>query len=485
VNKKPEEALHELAADAGAITESKLAQHIRDFNERFFVVENFGGKCLVCFETVNHELQTRTLILGHQSFNDFRNRFGNKFIEVGKGRDGNPQYKTEAKAWIEYPGRRQYKQVAFAPGENLPLDIHNLWRGFAFTPKKGDCTLYLEHLKDNICGGNEKYYKWLLGWMAHKVQNPGRQGFTAVVLRGKEGIGKNFCAEPFAKLFGSHYLCVTRREHVAGHFNNHLRACCCLIANEAFFAGDRQHEASLKGLITDTFLMIEAKGVDAVQSRNRLAIIILSNSSWVVPAGPEARRYAVFDCSDGRKEDTVYFGKLQAQLDDGGYAALLYHLLHEVDITGFNPHKAIRTEALAEQQSQSLRGVDAMWFECLYRGELPGFEDDAGYYVQSERILTWGKLQHRRDWTEITAEQLGLLLGINPRGVSSGMGFEKTKVTPVRERKRVRVWKIPELPEARKLWDEKRFKVSWTGEDDEWQFVKVGDERPGATTLQE
>jgi hypothetical protein len=469
---QPKPAMNESVAAA----QTDLKRHIIDFNDRFYVVGDFGGKCHVCWEEIDPV--TRNLTLGHQSFNEFSNRFMHERVEVGQRTDKNGTttriFMTQAMAWLMNKNRRQYKQVAFCPGEKLGPEIRNLWHGFDVNAMKGDCSLYLAHLKDNVCKGDAAKFDWLIKWMAYKVRHPGEQGHTAVVFKGKEGVGKNVAAECFAHLFGAHAVVVTQREQLAGRFNAHLRACCILIANEAFFAGDRQHQASLKSLITDRSMMIEAKGVDAVRARNRISIIIMSNEDWVVPAGPEARRFTVFDCGENHREDTEYFGAIQHQLDHGGYEALLYHLLNEVDLKNFDPRRILRTQALAEQQSQSLRGADAAWYECLHRGELPGAF--AGRLLVGTRLLEWARLQRRRDWENITSEQLGRLLHSNPRGTSQAMDFKKDqKCDP--SGARVRVFCIPPLKQARAVWDEKRFKVEWPDPDDEWVIIPVGNER--------
>src|SRR5262249_27289518 len=55
--------------------------------------------------------------------------------------------------WINHPERRQYESIGYCPGEDHPSRL-NLSQGFAFEPKRGDCSLYLKHLADNICAGN-------------------------------------------------------------------------------------------------------------------------------------------------------------------------------------------------------------------------------------------------------------------------------------------------------------------------------------------
>jgi hypothetical protein len=89
----------------------------------------------------------------------------------------------------------------------------------------------------------------------------------------------------------------------------------------------------------------------------------------------------------------------------------------------------------------------------------------------------------------IKAEHLSLLLGMNPRGVTSGMNFTKGQ-KPIDGIQR-RGWKIPSLNSARFIWDQCRFKVTWPEGDpaenhlaekrgtelEDWDIVPVGDER--------
>ena len=75
----------------------------------------------------------------------------------------------------------------------------------------------------------------------------------------------------------------------------HMATCLFLQADEAVSAGDKHAEGRLKGLVTSTVEMIEAKGVDPVKVDNHLRLMMTSNSDWVVPAGKDERRFAIFD----------------------------------------------------------------------------------------------------------------------------------------------------------------------------------------------
>ena len=301
--------------------------------------------------------------------------------------------------WLGQAKRRQYDGIVYAPGAHPPGKL-NLWSGLSCEPTDaGDCSLYLAHLTNNICSGDPNHSQYLLDWMADAVQNPGRQGETAVVMRGKEGVGKGVAAKYFGRLFGPHYVHVSQAGHLTGHFNGHLQQCSVLFADEAFFAGDKQHEGILKALITEDTLMIECKGLDAFAVRNCLHIIMSSNNDWVIPAGADARRYFVLTVSDDHKQDIPYFTAIAEQMVNGGQQALLHHLLHR-DLSDFNVRDVPQTDALADQKAYSRRGLDRVIESMAHDGILlaahmtlphvavtSGEEDGSGFYAAAKKLV--------------------------------------------------------------------------------------------------
>ena len=153
----------------------------------------------------------------------------------------------------------------------------------------------------------EHYFDWLIGWLAYCVQHPGRQAEVAVVLRGLKGTGKGMVGQMLMRIFRNHSLHITHSKHLVGNFNAHLVDALFLFLDEAFWAGDKQGEGTLKALITERTLMIEPKGVDSFPMPNRLKILMASNNDWVVPASADERRYFVLDVPDTRKGDKAYF----------------------------------------------------------------------------------------------------------------------------------------------------------------------------------
>lgn len=455
--------------------ENEVDRVVSEFNANYFVVKDFGTKCLVCWEILN-PLFHNSLELKYMQFKDFLNYYRNQRIiaDVKHKKNGDEQeiVKSVAEVWLDSPNRRSFERVEFLPNQTLPSNVYNLWHGFAYEPKPGDCSLYLAHLRDNICCGNEEHYRWLIRWMAYAVRHPDEQGHAAIVFRGSKGIGKTFAAKKFGDLWGGHALTVSKSDLITGHFNSHLRATCVLIGDEAFYAGNRAHESELKNLVTGETIAIEAKFVNAFPVRNLLHIILISNSDWVVPATRDERRFFVLNVGDKRRKDTDYFEKIQRQLNNGGYEALLNHLLNEIDMTGFNIRLVPMTDALHEQMTESLHGIEDMWFEMLNIGEIPGLrQKDGTVHLNPSTLLNWA---HRdRRWSEVNAVQLGRLFGKNPTGTLRGMDFGK--VRHLTDHARERMWVIPPLERCRQLWNEIRYPTSWETDSLGWKAIEIAD----------
>ncbi len=347
---------------------------LRQFNEKFAVIGDMGGKCRIISEVIDPALR-RTRI-SKTSFEDFRNRYRHIRVQVGMSPDGQPITKQAGSFWIDHPQRRQYDTIVFAPGQEID-DAYNLWRGFGCDSLPGNKhESFLLHVRDNICDGNAEYYSYLVNWMARTVQHPDSPGEVAVVMRGKRGTGKGVFAKAFGALWGRHFIQVSNSKHLVGNFNMHLRDAVVVFGDEAFFAGDRQHESVLKTLITEEVLVIEGKGIDVEIAPNYTHLVLASNESWVVPAGLDERRFFVLEVGDEHKQDHSYFQAIKEDLDDGGLENLLYFLMTK-DISAFNVRKVPQTTALLEQKILSMTAETEWVYEMLWEGRV--LKSDIGW----------------------------------------------------------------------------------------------------------
>lgn len=340
---------------------------LRQLNEKHAVIADIGGKCRIISEVWEPSLKRNKI--SKQSFEDFRNRYRNVKVTVGTNDKGQPILKPAGTWWIDHPKRRQYETIVFAPGHETE-EAFNLWRGFACDALPGDKHLtFLDHVRENVCSGNEDHYNYLIGWMARCIQRPDSPGETAVVLRGRRGTGKGVFAKTMGHLFGRHFLQVSDSKHLVGSFNAHLRDTVLLFGDEAFFAGDKRHESVLKTLVTEEHLVIEGKGVDAEAAPNYTHLILASNEDWVVPAGLDERRFFVMEVGDGHKQDHNYFRRLKRDLDGGGYSNLLHYLM-TYPLDDFEVRIVPQTTALQEQKILSMTPETQWLMEKLMEGRL-------------------------------------------------------------------------------------------------------------------
>jgi len=345
--------------------EDELPEHVTELNTDNFVSRD-GSKTVVCRES--HDIILNRSELIRTSFTDFRNFHSNRKVIIGKDKNGNHIYSALGTAWLSHPERRQYNGIIMSPGGDV-VGYYNLWRGYAVKAVNGSWKLMRKHIFEVICDSNDPVYQYLMGWLARMIQQPGNQGEVAIVLQGGRGTGKGMFGNALCRVLGQHACHVTNGQHVTGNFNAHLEDCIFLFADEAFWAGDKQAENVLKGLITESTIPIERKGVDLKTVPNMLHVLMASNNDWVVPAGMDERRYCVLKVSNRYAQDHKYFADLVREMDNGGLEAMLYDL-QQLDISAFNVRAVPNTAGLVEQKIQSLDPVMSWWYQKIQDGEL-------------------------------------------------------------------------------------------------------------------
>lgn len=480
-------AISESVLDKGANAEKYAIRQIerakeeaidpwfRKLNEKHAVIRNIGGKCRIIEEVWDASLERTRLT--RQSFEDFKNFYRNIDVPIGTSANGTVQTKKLGAFWIDHPQRRQFGTIVFAPGKEVQ-GAYNMWKGFGCQSRPGDCSLFLDHLRDNVCAGNLEHYTYLLGWMARAVQFPATAGEVAIVMRGGRGTGKSFFAKHFGHLFGRHFLQVSNPSHLVGNFNNHLRDVVVLFADEAFYAGDKKHSSMLKTLITEETITIEAKGVDAEAAPNYVHLIMASNDDHVVPAGGDERRFFVLDVGKAHQQDAAYFAKIAEQMHNGGHEALLHYLL-TYDLSKFQVRNVPRTDALHEQKLLSLSPTAEWWYQRLWEGTTFRRGDEWKTVVMKDDLVD--------DYLEHTKR-----FNITRRGTLTSLGKELNRIHPkLQSEQRKATWEeptaegwmrkceglryfwiFPELEEARRQWEAVYGKENWPSPLSQPKFLK-------------
>ena len=239
-------------------------------------------------------------------------------------------------------------------------------------PIPGDWGLLQDHIRDNICQGDEALFRWLLNWMALGVQRPGQVIGTVPVLKGFPGTGKGILANMYGKLWGIHYTTITNEEQVTGRFNAHLAGKRFVFIDEGTFGGSRRNAGVLKTRVHRArWIILEAKGVDPIRMRNRMIFMVASNEESIVPADKADRRWQLFTVGNMRRNDRKYFARIIDQMNNGGLEAMLFDLLNRSLKDGPDPQVTIKNDELFNQIINAATPEVRYLYQILEDGRLP------------------------------------------------------------------------------------------------------------------
>lgn len=423
-------------------TKATSDRYLELMNRKHAVIRE-GGKVLVVEFVGDHRIEYSTPRETEQYYR-------NIMVELGEGQ------KSLGRWWLDHERRRQYEALIFDPGQPIsPREhegwgghVYNRWLGLAVKPRPGNWSMYRDNLLNNMCGGNETYFNYVLDWMAHGVQKPEEKPGVAIVLRSDErGTGKSTTCRYYAELFGSHALETASAAHLTGRFNGHLETIVLLVLSEAVWAGDHSAEAILKALITDSAITVENKHRAVQQRPSYLRVMMTANSSWVVPAGWSERRFFVLEAGDRGVGNPMYWLLLAKQMKEGGLAGFLHDLLAR-DISEFNPRNVPVTEALLAQKIQSMDENIRWLFSCLERGKW------------SPEHARWETQIGRNELYDLYLTALSKSASRKPRAMQTELGRLLEQVFPGANKgpylrlaeSRVRHYLFPPLEEARGLF---------------------------------
>ncbi len=420
-----------------------------EMNDKYAVIRDYGGKCVVMKEGEKGEKMTfqrpAEFFYGHDN---------EKIVWKSLKDPDKTVIHGVGTWWFDQRMRRQYERVVFEPGVETPGAL-NLWQGFAVEPRPGNAhARYLENMFENICAGHDDRYQYLLRWMARVVQRPNTQAMVCPVLLGDRGTGKSVFGKGFARIFGigTHAFVAKDAREVTGRFNEHLRSVVFLLAEEAFDIRDKSHESSLKELITSDILATEGKGYAILQTKNYVHPMLTSNEERVVPAGDMERRYLVMRVKEKTHSDAWFRSIDEDDQRDGSLSHLLYHLL-SIDLTDFNVTSFPQTEELRTQQAHNLsREDDWLWSKL-----------EAGVWLSTMRVRWTGPVIKEILYREYLQVMMSLNVGRPMSLRQFGMWIKRSlpdvrdkQLAPMKDRSRPWAFEFPPLSTCRAYFAQKR-----------------------------
>lgn len=396
---------------------------LREFNKNHFIAA-FGGDVRFCREFTNFRGESEVVPYTYKNFEQF---YAHKEVLV----DGKVRSLTHQ--WKKWGEARRYEGVIFRP---VGLDkewsndrFYNKWRGFSLQPSTGSCGRILEHLQNVWCRGNKEHFEYLMMWFAHMVQKPEEKPGVAVVIKGEKGAGKSIIQEKlWKKILGAHFLKLDKQGTVTGRFNSHLEDKLLIVLEEAVWAGDSSAEGTLKSLVTERLLPVEAKGYDLREVDSYCRLFFNTNEHWAVPATRDERRFFVLRASDEKVGDEQYFNELVTEIDNGGAEAFLDYLSrYEVKMSTLR--YAPKTAALLEDVLEGFKPVQSWLYDLVFQEKhIISMVEGEG-----ERELTWNDWVPTKYLFAHFQEWVGTARGVNAHVAKSKISSQPKLTTKIKE----------------------------------------------------
>jgi hypothetical protein len=208
---------------------------------------------------------------------------------------------------------------------------------------EGDASLFTNLVHKNFPNGNDA--EILLSWMAACVQYPGQKFMWAPVLQGGQGIGKTTITECLKYAVGRRFVVTPKASELGGKFNAWVERALVVVINE--MKQDRETEGEVKKLVTDTDVIVEAKGVDGRMTGNYANFIFTLNEKSDFKKSKGDRRFCVMYSALQELEDLSsaglneeWFGKMNDWLrNEQGFAIVANYLKTYPIAAKWNPAK--------------------------------------------------------------------------------------------------------------------------------------------------
>ena len=368
---------------------SSLEQEVIDVFNQLYAKAWHGDQAIIL--NLNRPLnELGNKEIGLMTYEHFKKGTKNKMVTVG-----NPGKLVEVSdLWLTDSRARAYRDVQFYPyalGAVDPCEannIFNMWVGWKYQPRIGECKQYIYLMQHILCAGCEIEFDYLLKWTASTIQNPSEKLRISPAFIGAQGTGKGVFMSHLGALHGKHFKHIINEDQIIGRFNLHLRDATLIFLDEACVSSVRAAD-KIKGLITETSIMLEGKGLQCIEGRSYSNMCFASNhkeSALRIENGD--RRFVLFDPSPIMKNNAAFWDSCEQEMMEGGGREALLHLLMNVNLQGFNarvkPDSARMRVQTFDMAAVAMPAVDKWLFHTLNVGSFP-FERE-GDKISNEEL---------------------------------------------------------------------------------------------------
>jgi len=418
--------------------QGQVDDQVREFNKTHFL---FAQGNTTMYEVNSNGLTSFTA-------SGFRTTFGNE--KIGKT--------TFADHWLKSPHRRDVNKFVMKPVGKEGSREFNLFSGWTSEPVETDVSMFINHIGEVLCNGDQGLADWFLDWLAHIFQKPFEKPEVAVVLYSEnQGTGKSSLVRALSKIMGRHFFVTSDHSFLSGRFNTHLIDKILVTGEEATWGGQKTVGGQLKSFVTErTFTTEEKFGAKIIiPSYHRL--LVPTNELWSVPMGTNDRRWTCIETGEVREK--AYFNKLYKLMNRPDFSSGLLHWFLQRKIT-HSMHQAYDTDLKSSVIQENMKPFQSWWLECLDTGFIGTVETkitveqwEAGDIKVPTKHLLDSWLNWRRDRSRNQHEKPVEMVGL--RHYIRKYLFNDKLITGDHkyiDGKRLRCVDIPALDQCKKLF---------------------------------
>jgi hypothetical protein len=295
------------------------------------------------------------------------------------------------KLWVKDPRRLTYLKKVFVPytkKNTAPKDCINTFSGFKyFTPqyemlarqKKPEfSTEWFHEYLDGLAEGDAKVKQFLYDYCADIIQNPERSPELCLIMKGKEGGGKDTFMNINAGLLGEQFKYSTANfDEVFGTCNSELDGRILLGIEEVSMFDTKKYKERMKNLITCDKITIKQIYVPKQQVDNMLRVFMTSNHNTPIHVDAGQRRYLIFNIPSTRVGDKPYWNWLYQQKvgNDKVMATLFWELYnYNLDPKWNDNHNLPKSKEQADMETENVYPLWSMLDE-YFNSENPLYDE--------------------------------------------------------------------------------------------------------------
>jgi hypothetical protein len=238
--------------------------------------------------------------------------------------------------WFKDPTKRIYDRFDSYPKQEMcPKNVYNTWKPFEIL-KVPETTnddvikgrdFFLNHIMI-LCGNDEKVYNFIILWLSQMFQYPENKTIMPIFIS-KEGTGKGIFLEFLKTIIGASRVLETTDplKDIFGNFNGLMKGAFLVVFNESNKSNFYNQNDKKKGIITDSVININQKGIAEQTITSQHRFITFTNNPD--PAAKNKRRDLFIRCSDEKVNNVEYFKQLALYSKDKQVCRAIYDWLME------------------------------------------------------------------------------------------------------------------------------------------------------------